>query len=488
MKINQRWVNKNSILLPIFSGILFALTLPKTGFSILLWFSLVPLLIFISNSKSIKKIFAGGLVTGSIYFIAVLAPLSTLNAWWWVSPYTSLWNHKELLLWALLIVVGILFGGVSVGIFSVLFAKLNKNTVFTAFLLAISWGILEYIREMTVYGFTWGHLGFALHENLHILQLASIFGVYGISMLIVAVNILIFTIYSQKNIKHSNVFNNKFFYTIVILLICTHILGFFLINGQKPLETTRLQTVSVIHSPLDTEESGELEGFYTHIDLITEAAKQKPTIIVLPENIFPELVIDQSLNTPLFYKEKPLVSEMWDVLVNLSKQNGNISIVLGVYTKDGKNRHNSVVAMENGLIVDVYNKQILMFLSEAAPNFVHKFNINPLTPGDGNKVISLKTSTITPLICSEILYPRILSDVKSDFIVASSNDSVFDGEIAGLQNHIMAKFRAVENRTPVLRSVKGGVSSIIDSSGIVLIDSTQLHDGGVLTTAIQPSL
>ncbi len=56
----------------------------------------------------------------------------------------------------------------------------------------------------------------------------------------------------------------------------------------------------------------------------------------------------------------------------------------------------------------------------------------------------------------------------ADILLNLSNDGWFAGSAEGPQHEQLARFRCVENRTPMARSVNTGVSSFIDSAGRVL--------------------
>ncbi|MBF0554805.1 MAG: apolipoprotein N-acyltransferase, partial [Nitrospirae bacterium] len=70
-----------------------------------------------------------------------------------------------------------------------------------------------------------------------------------------------------------------------------------------------------------------------------------------------------------------------------------------------------------------------------------------------------------------------------DFIVTITNDAWFGRTSGPYQHFIMAVFRAVENRKPVVRSANTGISGFIDSTGAVAA-KTELFTKAVLTRDI----
>jgi apolipoprotein N-acyltransferase len=84
-----------------------------------------------------------------------------------------------------------------------------------------------------------------------------------------------------------------------------------------------------------------------------------------------------------------------------------------------------------------------------------------------------RTVRLATPICFEITMARVCrrmvyaEGVKSaDVIVNLSNDGWFGSSDAGRRRHVqMARFRCIENRVPMIRSVNTGMSLAVDSSG-----------------------
>ena len=75
---------------------------------------------------------------------------------------------------------------------------------------------------------------------------------------------------------------------------------------------------------------------------------------------------------------------------------------------------------------------------------------------------------ISPLICFEDTVARLSRRAVRDgaqVLVNQSNDAWFSHSSEGRQHHDQAVFRAVENRTPLVRVSNTGVSGIIDPLG-----------------------
>lgn len=457
---------------PVLTGALLALALPYSDIGFLALIAFVPMLFFVNLPHiSTKKVFWGGFLSGTIYGIFVLYPLFSLNAWWWVNQEGFFWIYKDNLLRAFLVLLASYGGGLFFAIFFGLYRKFKQNSILDAFVFSLIWAVMEWVREFFVLGFTWGHLGYLLHNHTYVLQLAKIAGVYGVSFFVVVVNILIYLVLFRSHTSKEKIHRSLILSTFLVVIL---LYGYFIVSvGDKNLNKKEL-SVAVVNQTLKTEESIGISGYYNYINLLKEALAKKPDIVVLPENAFPFFIIERTTMLPFKYNNPDLeIGRLYDELALLSKDNPKSSFIMGMHTQDKNERYNSLVVMENGLIVGIYNKQELLPLAENSPEIGKEKHIEPLEKGASTQQIMVGGKVVTPLVCSEVIFPSLASSKTSKFIINISNDSVFDDFLVAKQNHIMAKLRAVENGKYLLRSVKGGISSIIDPFGRVVEQSTR---------------
>jgi apolipoprotein N-acyltransferase len=485
----NKYFKTNTFILPITSGVLLIFTLPPFNISLLSWVSLVPMLFFVNDKKNnTKKLFQGGLIVGIIYFVKVVYPLMSLNAWWWLDVKGVVYENKALFLfWVLYFAV--LCASLFFGLFAVLYRKLRKHNFLDVLIFPFIWVLFEFVRAKTLLGFTWGHLGYALHNNTNIMQIANIFSVYGLSFFIVAVNILIYIILRKKIdwtlgihpffLRKGNSFNLRLNVTsfrssfwknyLILVLIASFLIvnlyGYFSIKNAGDYKEG--VDVAIIQPGLKTEEIS-FESFSLYIKMIREVLPKNPGIIILPENSFPFLIIDEKTNLPFGYDIPEFsIKEIFDQILNLSEDNPNTSFVVGFHTKNGKSAYNSLVVIEKGKITDIYHKRYLMPFSENSYSKILP-TITGLNKGNIHQTIKIKGEDITALICSEIIFPKLSQNKNSKFIINIGNDGVFSSSTVAEQNNIIAKIRAVENRKFVLRAFKTGISSIIDPFGRVI--------------------
>ncbi len=79
-----------------------------------------------------------------------------------------------------------------------------------------------------------------------------------------------------------------------------------------------------------------------------------------------------------------------------------------------------------------------------------------------------KEFTFSPQICYEILFPDISNQMVRegvDFIVNLTNDAWFKQSIGTYQHAMMTRIRAIETRTPIIRSANSGHSMVVSPNG-----------------------
>jgi len=476
-------------ILPVISGVLLALTLPPFNISLFVWVGFVPLLIFSRNpTLPMRRVFEGGLVTGILYAVASVYPLSTVRAWWWFDVSGIVSASKVIFLfWILFFIV--VCASILFGLFVLAYRKWSRNNLIDAVVFAGLWTIFEYGRAVLFAGFTWGHIGYALFNETYILQLAYFGGVYALGFFAVFVNVFITFIlntgrYAQLFFGRSfrdtlydascGICKNRYFYVLIAIIVAVNTYGYGVVHNKK-IENKSSITVTVIQTGVETDEITR-EGAYHVLDLMRKAADDNPDVVILPENVFPFLFIDEETLLPKGYGLKDLgLGEFYDNLLLLSRDHKNISFVLGVHTVTDNREYNSMISLENGKIVDIYNKRFLMPFSEGPLRWIPVGPVGTLETGD-KKNFSFGGIEATPLICSEIIFPGLIERGIATPIISIGNDSVFKSPLIAEENHIMARVRAAEHRVYVVRAMKTGISSIINSYGKVVVQSKSTNE------------
>lgn len=482
MNIIKEPIATRFFVLPIISGVLLALALPWFGFSFLVWVALVPLLLFVARSDTTyKRAFQGGLISGVVYFSTVVYPLFSLKAWWWLNVKGIVYENKILFLFWILY-AAVLIASILFGLFAIVFKKIHKEGFFSIFILGVVWIFLEYVRAKLLFGFTWGHLGYSLHESLPLMQFARYGGVYTLSFLVILINILLYyTIHrplkdiegvegrAKEILFFRSFWKHWYLYGAAAMVALSFLGGNFLLNKQnkQSVEPNGELSVAIIQ-PGESESLKKTEEKV--FQMVEQSLANNPMLVVIPESSFPSMIIDETTMEPF---KPPFTTGMmgsetksaYVKLIELSKAYPAISFVVGAGTRLGELHYNSIIALENGEIKSIYHKRKLFPFSERSVSWFPFKTPRPLTAGEKDGGIKIHGEPVSALICSESLFSELVRDPKTRFVIAVGNDGVFDNPAVAEYNHIIAKFMAVETGKYVVRGMKTGVSSIIDSSG-----------------------
>lgn len=437
------------MILTILSGILLSLAFPKTSFHLLAWIALIPFLYAIKRSKDIKL----GLLLGLVFFGLNLAWITSL------SDYIGIWSYLSFL--GLIIFQSLYFVAVAF-LIKLIYTKFNKATII---LIPLAWTLIEWIRTLTPFGVAAGGLGYTQVQVLPILQIASVFSIYGISFLIVLINLLIFSFLESLNQTRK---------AIILALVTIVLFGGIYYWGHleinKEPKSDRSIKISLIQPNISQEKklSSNYNSFSINrlFDLTKQAAQTKPDIIIWPETAITIYLLDN----PVLLKD----------IKSLAKE-ANAYLVLGIpYYVDEKHIYNSLIAISpDGKTIGPYSKQhpvpfgeylpfrplLKPFLKSIKNFFDYDYS------GDPNpKLIEIKNIKFGPLICFESTFSSLASQRSrqgAQVLLAITNDAWFNDSSALEKHFNMGIMRAVENRKYFIQGANTGISGVVDPYGRV---------------------
>ncbi len=464
----------------------FLLLFSLYGAPFLVWVSLIPWLMFLFSERvSTKRKWYVSFLVGTLYGSLIVLPLYSLEGWWWTPENVFFWAHREILWNGLVTFLGLFGGGVAFFLFSIITLLLKERVSWIALtvLLPAAWVLIEIGREFALAGLTWAHVGYLVNEAEPI-QLAHLGGVHSLGFMVLLVNIsftLSLLTYTQKVDQRMFLMRACVPFFILLFIYGTGA-GLYAFSENTELG----MTVAVVGSPYSTEESTG-SAFFTEViqKMENTLAETEIDVIVLPENIFPFLVIDKETNLPHGYEREGSIYNIFNNLADLSRQYADTSFVIGVHSSENGDRFNSLIALENGKVRDSYDKRMLLPFTEAVLPGVagmDRYHINPLKRGS-EEYIDTQHGRFGALICSEIA-SHFSAPIPKEarLILTGSNDSVLPHEQTGLYHNRMARVQAVTHRLPVLRSTKSGISAVIDARGDALTSQKIQRSVIILTT------
>lgn len=451
------------------SAILLTLSFPQMNFFYLSWIGLIPLLVALKG-KTLRQSWNVAYLTGLLFFWGTL--------YWFV--------HVTFIgAFFLLAYLSVYFGLFGVGYY--FFAR--GKPAMRLFLLPCCWVLLEYARAHFLTGFGWASLGYSQYKNLWILQSADVSGVYGISFLIILVNVFLA---EWLSIGRKNK-NQLWILTGLVIGIMSVVIGYGVVRFDQYKPTGQGVQVAVVQGNVDQELKWSRTQWPMimdqHMELTQQVAEKHPALIVWPETAFPGFLWEDA-------------EDLRRVVTLAEKE--NVNILVGSIVHEVDDYYNSAVLVEaNGHTDQVYHKlhrvpfgEFIPFRKYLPAIINDMIPIGDLTAGREHKIFHLtKDVFFATVICFEDTIDSLTREFTkhgAQFLVNITNDAWFKRSKSPYLHLQGSVFRAVENRRSLIRSANTGVSAIINRRGeiegqIKDYQNNSIFVSGVLVGVVEQS-
>jgi apolipoprotein N-acyltransferase len=349
-------------------------------------------------------------------------------------------------------------------------------------------------------GFAWYMLGHTQHDFLELIQMADLFGVYGVTFVVAAVNGLIFDMLARTPGRFRRVD------LLVQSLGVAAVLLASLWYGVNQLQTATLQPgprVALLQGSIPQRIRDQ--GFFQGGEAVQSQAKHYKQLCDLAMQARPDLIVWPETSNPGLWEEHrpgqptPEANDFATVLLSrypaahLLGMNSVEMDLQGVVRS-----YNSAIYLQPGQgYVGRYDKVHRVPFGEYIPFGPVLGQLRGLGPNSGDYGIAPgkgfprfdinKSTYFSVMICYEDSVPEIASEYfrykfLPDFLVNISNDGWWNGTFGHDQHLAICRFRAVECRRSVVRAVNMGISGIIDSNGRVLSPEVTTQGDKILWT------
>lgn len=356
------------------------------------------------------------------------------------------------------------------------------------------WVTGEYILTLTDLKFPWLTIGHGLAKFTSFIQIADIVGAFGLSFIVIWINILIY-----KGIK---TFNENLKSGLIQFLIAVSIFVLIIIYGFIKISSIDVSEkkikVGIIQPNIDPWNKWELGGIdqilQNYFELSQKCIDEGAKLVVWPETALPVYLLSgtyqsevDSIYSFLRKNNVALLTGMPDF--NIYEQNPPKN---AKFSKAGNyyyTTYNSILLIDpNQSNIQRYGKTQLVPLGEHTP-FVDQLpflgdllkwgvGISGWNVGQDTTVFKFinnsDTVKIGGLVCYESVFPafpNLFVDRGAEFIAIVTNDSWY-GKLSGPYQHKeFADLRAVENRRTVIRCANGGVSCLINKFGVTEVET-----------------
>jgi apolipoprotein N-acyltransferase len=470
--------------LAVLSGAFLALSFPRYGHPAFAWIALVPLLIALcrvalnpadSRARRIPpRAFLLGLTAGLVYFVGTIYWTGTV-----LQAFGGLPVPLAYLAMLLLAAYLALFPAITAMITARLVYRIGRRALFV---MPAAWVATEFLRGVLFGGFPWVPLGNSQVTVLPIAQLASVFGVYGVSALVAFVNAaLAYVVLSRGRDRFAAAA------AAALLLIAAGSWGALRIADGTLTRTGTPIRIGLIQGNIAQEDKWNPNEarriFTTYIAMTRDAARRGAEFVIWPES-----------STPFMFEEDQVGGE---VLRELARE-VRVPILFGSdqvdRTAEGLRLYNSAfLVTPEGTTAAVYRKIHLVPFGEYIPLKEWLYFVSPLVdrlaefaPGTSMVMLPVGEHRINTAICYEVVYPSLIRQAVlegSQLLTTITNDGWYGYSSAPYQHFAMASMRAIEQGRYLARAANTGISGVVDPYGRIVRESAIFEQVGLVEEA-----
>ena len=441
-----------------------------------------------AGRKGLRAAFASGWWFGFGYFLAGL---------YWIG--FAFLVEAEKFAWLLpLAVIGLPVGlAIFTGFGAMLARLLWSATPFRILAFAFGLSISEWLRGTILTGFPWNGFGYALTSTPYLAQSASLFGLWGLTLIALA------AFGSPAALADSGAEKKHRWLPVALAALVLVSLGAF---GWHRLSNTKVAEVAGVRlrlmQPNIPQDAKWRPAAKPHImrkylslsDRATAPERQGVqdiTHLIWPESAFPFL-LDRD---PEALKQIADLLPPGKVLIT-----GAIRAEASLPGQTKTRVYNSIRVLNDlGAIVASYDKLYLVPFGEFLPfqNLLESIGLQQLTRVRGGFDAGTRRRPLhvaglpaaAPLICYEAIYPGYVlpEGPRPRWILNVTNDAWFGISPGPYQHFAQARVRAIEEGLPLVRAANNGISAIIDPLGRI-VTSLPLGIEGVIDGPLPTAL
>ena len=474
-----------SLVLAGASGLFLPLSFPKSDLGLLAWIALVPLH-WALDGKSKTQAFLIGWLSGTIAFTGMMA---------WVVNTMNTYGKVPLVISYGIMLLLTIYLGLYVGLYSagaVWFRTMIPR--YGLFVAPCLWVSLELIRTYVLSGLPWGLLGYSQYRQIEIIQIADHMGVYGVSFLIVLVNVALAELLSRLRPLlrgfHPARLPWELVAVAVLLVTLSWEYGRWTLSGAPFSDIPRSSiSVGVVQPNIDQAvkwDTAYREETLARFDRLTGELGRATDLVIWPEAA-----------TPFVFEREPVYQLQLIALANRAQAPILFgSPALRFYPDRRPYLLNSAYLLSpDGQLLGRYDKHHLVPFGEYIPFkssllfFLDKLveGIGDFEAGPGPTILTLTSKPRAAAagmagtmprpvkfgvaICYEVIFPNLVRQFAAngaEFLVTVTNDAWFGRSSAPSQHFAMVVFRSVENHLAFARAANTGISGFIDPFGRIV--------------------
>jgi len=436
------------LLLAVASGALWGLCFGRRAAMVLPWVALAPLVLLLRQPRA----FVLGLAHGTTAWLVSIP---------WIVPTLEVYGRVGRgLAWALLLLLT-LYLGLFHGLFAAVGGRLRRRWPASAWgdawalaTLPALWVALEWLRAHLFGGFPWNLAAYTWTEFPGALPLSAWVGAYGVSYLVLWATTGLAVAIERRTATPA-------FLGLALPFLLLAVAGRWAAaeTPRGPGQPVRLLQPNIPN--LVAWDAAAVQENYRRVLAQSRAACDEPgALLVWPESAAWPFSLER--DAFLLEDARALARAGCSVLLNSSHEEG------------GKT-YNSAYLVDAEGPPQRYDKRHLVPWGEYVPlgevlPFVGKLAraAGDFTPAEELRLLAWRSERLGPAICFEVIFPEetaALARAGATILVTITNDAWYGDTAAPWQHFRAARFRAAENRRPLLRAAITGVSALVAADG-----------------------
>ena len=345
-----------------------------------------------------------------------------------------------------------------------------------------------YLTQQFFIGYPYGNISAAVSGMTRLIQIADITGIWGICLLLVFPQALASLMITRRR------FRTYLPDAALAALLYASVLGYGTwalarYSEVSPDSVLRIAAIQHSHDNWDGGDEAYRRNFETLSRLSFESLEADPDMVIWSEVAFTP-ALEWNLEYPASNRREELVHDFLDFtrVLGVPFLTGNAEAILKdeslpAYLDDGTQnwiRYNGVIFFKDGEPAGRYRKQHLVPFSEHFPyeevfpriySSLLNLGYNWWEEGDEATLFELDGWRFGTPICFEDSFGSLCAAFVSegaDLLVNQSND-VWSGEVSAEWQHLqLARYRAVENRRPLIRGTNSGITCLVLPDGSIV--------------------
>lgn len=419
-------------------------------------FTLGVFIYIVEKTESYYEAFKVGYLFGFCFFTFNLYWISAgvsiyYEKFWWAIPFALFGLPSYLALYLA---------------FTAVIFSYFKDVNFRVMLFSAIWIIAELARAYLLTGFPWSLISYSFANSLIIVQCVSIFGSYGLGIVV----LLTFTSIYYILMGDSKSFRNLFAVLFILWFFIIYF-GSSRIN-ENPTRFTDLK-FKLIQASIPQTDKWSVQKFWDNFEAhkylsLDNVDEFNPHFIIWPESAVTVEPYYVQVNNAL----KFIVNKTAATLIT-----GGVTNNLSDHSRKKDKYFVSIYGVNNnGSLIFDYHKSHLVPFGEYIPFGLPVDKITPgsipFSHGKSRFIVNVAKYNlkIRPLLCYEIIFPDEvrMSNKEADFILNLTNDAYYGNTSGPYQHFYTTRMRSVENGLPILRVANNGITSVIDPIGRIL--------------------